>query len=114
MTGARVAQLARGGVEVTNAKSRLQRKARSTRGVETIEQLCGARGLREGAHRTAKLAHRDRGLEPMTHDVADDERHGAGEQREGVVPVTADLERRGTGTVGGRDDHVLELRQRPA
>ncbi len=50
----------------------------------------------------------------MTDDVADDQRHRPGVQREGVVPVAPDLESRRPGPVGGRDHDLLEGGKRAA
>ncbi len=47
--------------------------------------------MRKRAHDLARLAHRNRGAESVARHVADGEDEPAVPQREGVVPVPADL-----------------------
>jgi len=68
-------------------------------------------GARERAHDLARLAHRDRGSESVARHVADGDDEPAVPQREGVVPVPADLGIVVGGTVQRVEPHRRDVRQ---
>jgi hypothetical protein len=82
--------------------------------VERVEHARRGPCRRKGAHRATELAHGDGGLQPVTHDVADDERELAVAEAEGVVPVAADLQCLGPRPVRARDVRTLHGARRPS